>query len=111
MSKVRANFKAKELEKGESKIITEASSPNTMKLRRLKTVKEIDKIVEKQNEAQIKRETTIQTFDKAKFKYYKPFYSDYRKGSRMSLMVNLWYLARRIINLYAAMFLADYSWL
>ena len=47
MSQVRANFKAKEIEKGESKIITEAASPNMMKLRRMKTVKEIDKIVEK----------------------------------------------------------------
>ena len=49
--------------------------------------------------------------DKNKFKIFKPFYDDLRKGSRIALMMNFFSMFRRLANLYSAMFLQNSPYL
>ena len=48
--------------------------------------------------------------EKSDFKKYKPLYEGLRKNSRFSLMINFFVILRRLLLLYIAMFLAQYSW-
>ena len=50
-------------------------------------------------------EADASKIDKKKFKIFKPFYEDLRRGSRMALMMNFFSMFRRLANLYVAMFL------
>ena len=68
-------------------------------------------MIEKVRKQSEELEAKVGTLTKKDFKLYKSLMSGLRKDSSLSLAINFFTMARRLVLLYVAMFVAQYAWL
>ena len=72
---------------------------------------EANAVIEKVRKQSEELEAKVGTLTKKDFKLYKSLMSGLRKDSSLSLAINFFTMARRLVLLYVAMFVAQYAWL